>query len=267
MRKWSILAAATLVLGGCTPTDDAAPQEQGVTLELVGGEDWPKAKAGIPLDDVPAAPDGFTDKQVDRLAEDLAEWGEKTALHPDIYTSDSPLEITTEHMSAYTRTELFEIAEGTTTPRVQGGVRLADGVELASEPRLVSVWRTGTREDDRGVEFLTVELQTRAVYPVKDSDGVDRLIGFERYHYLSSYDPLDSGAEFGAALSWVVFGAERCPLVDDDWIVPDADFNRVAGDFEVFGNLIKANEFVDRDLDDDDNVDEGIQEQCEGDLV
>jgi len=243
-----------------TPTPPAVTE---VTFSSLGGDKWPVGDAGISVEELPAAPTGFTNVDVERLAIIIAKWAKVAALDKRVFHNAAPAEIVTATLPSFPGNDLFKDVNEAVSPRLSTANVFGDDVAVVGKPRMTSAWKTTAITGDDGVPYLSVKLQTRTAYEVTDANAAKRVIGVVRQHGLSSYGAHQIDEQYGESWSWQEFGAGGCELVSEDALIPDVDEADANEELKSFLTIVNSNSVVEHKLDKEDRVDEDYQKRCQ----
>lgn len=240
MRSWVVVLVSVLaVTAGCSAGSDApAPraepsasaEEAAVSLSSLG-IDWPRATR-VDAAEPPAAPRGFDDQLVSRMADVLTTWAQASTVDPDVWHSEAPDQRLAAALPAKVASMLSEQTSGAVSPRLAVANVFGPDVTVVGEPRVTTAWKASTKADEFGTDYLQLELQTRAAYEVRIGDGPTRVIGVLRVHGLTAYPRTTD--DFGVTTGWQEFGAGDCALAIDDQLVPDDDVAAAKDDLATF---------------------------------
>lgn len=238
-RLVGTLVAAMLVVGGCTggSGSDAAPEPSASTEPAISlaslDVDWPRATETLDVAKPPAAPKGFDDGTVTRMAGILTTWAQATTVDEDVWRSAAPIDEVAAALPDKVGTSLRGQITGAVSPRLAVANVFAEDATVVGEPLVTTAWKISTQTDEVGKQYVLLELQTRAAYEVRLGEGAPtRVIGMLRVHGLSAY--ADSTDDFGVTGGWQEFGASDCALALDDDLVPDSDVDQTVKDLKTF---------------------------------
>lgn len=271
MQRWlGGLAAVALVVAGCSATSDdppaPAPSSSSATtgapvVSLASeGIDWPRSGSPLRPSDPPAAPDGFDDALVSRMADVLTAWAGATTVDADVWHSDAPAEVVAGALPSATGTALTQQTSGAISPGLAVANVFGDAVEVVGQPAVTTAWKVATTADDSGQAYVVLQLQTRAAYEVRSSGGPTRVVGVLRVHGLSAYPGTTD--DFGVTTGWQEFGAGDCALALDDRLVPDDDLDAAGDDLATFVDVGDQPALRMPALDDDQRVDDAYLDRC-----
>jgi hypothetical protein len=231
-----VLAVAALCAACTSGSDEPSPRPDAGTNGAVTLESldlgWPKAQGKLVVPRLPAAPEGFDEATLNRMATVLEKWARLSTVDDGMWHSGDPL--------SDIRTVLPEDAAETYEQQIKGQVSphlafanvFRDDVTVVGSPMITSAWRVSADKDPANERFMRLELQTRAAYEVRLGDSGTRVIGVLRVHSLSAYN--DTSDDFGVGGGWQEFGAGDCALALDDALVPDSDRAEALKDLKTF---------------------------------
>ncbi|MEV7398616.1 hypothetical protein [Aeromicrobium sp. NPDC092404] len=249
-------ACAACTSGSEEPSRTAPEELTFASLQL----DWPEAQGRLDPPALPAAPEGFDAKLLERMAKTLTAWAQQTTVDPDGWGSNDPL--------SELRTILPKEAAGTleeqVRPEVSPNLAVAnvfgDDVTVVGSPMVTSAWRVATEEDPADETFVRLELQTRVAYEVRLGDGDTRVIGVLRVQGLTAYP--DTTDDYGTVGGWQEFGAGDCALAIDDALVPDSDPAQARKDLEAFIRIGNSSKVEMPELPVQEKVDDEYLQRC-----
>lgn len=123
---------------------------------------------------------------------------------------------------------------------------------------MTAVWDT-TADD----ESVTVSLQTRTAYEVRNDEGLVRVIGV-----LRTQGAIAGAADgWGTVTGWQEFGAGDCAIVLDGFLTPGGDADDQITDLTEFAEIGNGDEAVTPALPEDEQVDEDFARACEAGRV
>ena len=264
MAVASLLAACTSTSDepAPTPSSSAPTSEASSTLDSEG-IDWPRAGVPLQVSDPPAAPDGFDDALVTRMADVLTTWAGATTVDADVWQGDDPVAAVTDALPSAVGAALTRQTQtsGAVSPELAVANVFGDAVEVIGEPAVTTAWKVTTKDDEAGQPYVTVQLQTRAAYEVRvGADGPTRVVGVLRVHGLSAYPGTTD--DFGVTTGWQEFGAGDCALAVDDALVPDNDVDRAVTDLATFVDVGSQPDLRMPALDDEEKVDDAYLDRC-----
>lgn len=268
MRSWVVVLVSVLaVMTGCSSgSDEPAPAPADstsapatVTLESIG-VDWPRTTT-LDAAEPPAAPKGFDDRLVSRMAEVLTDWAQATTVDPDVWHAAAPARRVAAALPAEVASMLDEQTAGAVSPRLAVANVLGPDVTVVGEPRVTTAWKATTKADEFGASYLQLELQTRAAYEVRvGDDGPTRVIGVLRVHGLTAYPATTD--DFGVTTGWQEFGAGDCALALDDQLVPDDDLVTAKDDLATFVDVGDQDAVRMPALGSEEKVDAAYRQRC-----
>ena len=266
-RLTPLLLVVAIALSGCTsgssdpePTTDATTAgDSAVTLASLA-LDWPTAQGRLVVPKVPAAPSGFVDSTVDRMADVLKKWARLSTVDDGMWHSGDPLSEVRTVLPDGTAGTYEEQLRGVVSPHLAVANVFGDDVTVVGTPMITAAWRVSTEKDQADKAFVRLELQTRAAYEVRIGDGPSRVIGVLRVHSLSAYK--DTTDDFGIGGGWQEFGASDCALALDDALVPDSDRADALKDLKTFIRVGSGSTVEMPELPAQDRVDPDYLKRC-----
>lgn len=270
-RRVGALVTVASLLAACTSTSDepapppssSAPTAEASSTLASEGIDWPRAGAPLQVSAPPAAPDGFDDALVTRMADVLTTWAGATTVDADVWQGDDPVAAVTDALPSAVRAALTRQTQtsGAVSPELAVANVFGDAVEVIGEPAVTTAWKVTTKDDEAGQPYVTVQLQTRAAYEVRvGAGGPTRVVGVLRVHGLSAYPGTTD--DFGVTTGWQEFGAGDCALAVDDALVPDNDVDRAVTDLATFVDVGDQPDLRMPALDDEEKVDDAYLDRC-----
>lgn len=259
-----LLAVATLCAACTSGSDEPAPRpdegtSRSITLESLD-LDWPKAQGKLVVPELPAAPEGFSEATLDRMATVLEKWARMSTVDEGMWHSGDPLtDIRTVLPKDAAETYEQQI-KGEVSPHLAFANVFRDDVTVVGSPKVTSAWKISTEEYPANETFMRLELQTRAAYEVRLGDGGSRVIGVLRVHSLSAYK--DTKDDFGVGGGWQEFGAGDCALALDDALVPDSDRSEALKDLKTFVRVGNGTKLEMPELPAGDKVDAAYLKRC-----
>lgn len=263
MRRLSaLLLTIAMVCTGCTSgSDDPTPsptKAEATSVTLASLDlDWPRAEGTFDPPKVPAAPSGFDDAQVDRMAKILTKWSRLAAVDEGMWRSDMPLSDVRPVLPDEAAGTLEQQLRGEVSPNLAVANVFGKKVKVIGSPQVTSAWHVSADKDPANETFVRVELQTRTAYEVKLGNGPSRVIGVLRVQGLSAYP--DTTDDYGVSGGWQEFGAGDCALALDDALVPDSDTDEAAKDLETFIRVGSGSKLEMPEL--------GVQEQVDAEYL
>lgn len=269
-----VAAVCLVVLAACgqptndDPSDDGGgeettpPDTPAVTLETVGGEDWPVGEDGYDAP-LPAAPSGFTDADVAELAEVLVEWSKATSLDPSFFSAADPGTFALEPLSDFTRDSLMVGAEDTAIPELYFANVWTDVADY-EQPRITAGWQAEAMDGaEDGGQMLVVTLQTRAFYPVTTRAGEETLIAVVRWHLMASLGERTQPNSFTASAGWAVRGVDECALMTERMYVPSPIADHADDEYERHAAAMATDGVYDYPYDESEDINSpDYQERC-----
>jgi hypothetical protein len=266
-RLAGALVTVLLVAGGCTsesepeaksvPTTSPAPAIGLASLHV----DWPVAGAKLDVGKPPAAPEGFDDGMVARMAAILTDWARVTTIDDEVWHSSAPVDQVVGTLPTEVGSALDEQTKDAVSPELAVANVFADEVTVLGAPIATTAWKLSTKTDDAGESYVRLELQTRAAYEVRlGDDAPTRVIGMLRVHGLSAYPGTTS--DFGVSGGWQEFGASDCALALDDELVPDSDLDSTVRDLKTFVTVGDGKKLAMPPLDAQERVDSEYLQRC-----
>lgn len=264
-RLTPLLLAVAFVVSGCTSgSSDPEPTPSATTTGPMTFEslklDWPTAQGRLVVPKVPAAPAGFDDKTVDRMATVLEKWARLSTVDDGMWHSGDPLSDVRTILPKDTASTYEEQLRGVVSPHLAVANVFGHDVTVVGTPMITAAWRVATDKDQANETFVRLELQTRAAYEVRIGNGPSRVIGVLRVHSLSAYQ--DTTDDFGIGGGWQEFGASDCALALDDALVPDSDREHALKDLTTFIRVGKGTKVEMPELPAEDQVDPEYLKRC-----
>jgi hypothetical protein len=221
--------------------------------------DWPKSQGKLDPPELPAAPRGFDDTTLERMATVLEKWARLSTVDEGMWHSDAPFSDIRTVLPKDAADTYEQQIKGQVSPHLAVANVFRHDVTVVGSPMVTSAWRVSTEKDPANEPFMRLELQTRAAYEVRLGGGT-RVIGVLRVHSLSAYK--DTTDDFGVGGGWQEFGAGDCALAIDDALVPDSDRSEALEDLKTFVRVGDGTKLEMPELPAQDQVDAEYLKRC-----
>lgn len=263
-RPFALVLAIAILMSGCAGGSDAEPtptatSDRPVTLESLS-LDWQTARGKLVVPKRPAAPNGFDEKTLARMATVLEKWARLSTVDDSMWRSGDPLSDVRTVFPKPAADTFEEQLRGSVSPHLAVANVFGDDVAVVGSPMITVAWRVSTALDSANERFVRLELQTRAAYEVRFQNGPTRVIGVLRVHSLSAYK--DTTDDFGVGGGWQEFGASDCALALDDALVPDSDREGALKDLKTFIRVGRGTKLEMPELPAQDKVDAEYLQRC-----
>jgi len=251
-RTCAVALSAALLLAACGGNE---PQKKASPIEAVSNS-YAKATdlPGVELDPAtrPAPPKGFTDGDMDALAERLVDMATRGLSQNvvDAATDEDAYDYVMENQYADTKTEFAKaVAQSAEAGPWVWTIadRFPKETQNVGAPKILqSSWETETRTAN-GKPLVTLRLQMIATREFKSDVGL-KTIATRRTISLAGFDP-DGGEGYWPSMGayTTYYGVDDCQAAFDGVIAPAADPSKAKSDLADLKVALAAEELVPAD--------------------